>query len=376
MTGGNGRLRVLTLIDRTWMGGAERFAVALAAGLDRRRFEPILCTSRPGGVSLAELDVGGEPMRHLALDRRSTKSLLAWAPLVRLVRRERIEVVHAHMHGSNVWGTVLGRLLGVPVVVATEHTWSFEGRPVRKALDRHLIGRFASMFASISEADRQRMVDVVGIPAAKVRLMPLGLVPRTRPSGPTIRDELGIASGAPIVGAIAVMRPQKALHVLLRAFAGVLRGRPDARLLIVGDGPERGRLEALAAELRIDAAVSFLGFRSDVSRVLDGVDVYAMSSDFEGTPIALLEAMHAARPIVSTAVGGVPALLGDDCGLLVPPGDPDALAAAVEKVLADPALAGSLGSTAAERVAAGYGFGRTVEQWQNLYTELYERSQR
>jgi glycosyltransferase involved in cell wall biosynthesis len=370
------RLRVLTLIDRICMGGAERFAVALSAALDRDRFEPILCTSRAGGSTLEALDVPGGPVRHLALERRSTTSLLAWAPLVRLVRRERIEVIHAHMHGSNVWATVLGRALGVPVVLATEHTWSFEGRPLRKALDRHLVGRFASSFASISEADRHRMVEVVGVPAEKVPLMPLGLVPRARPQGRTIRDELGIGSDVPVVGTISVLRPQKALHVLLEAFAAVLRARPDARLLVVGDGPERTSLEALAADLGIAPSVTLLGFRTDVARLLAAFDVFALSSSFEGTPIAILEAMHAARPVVATAVGGVPVLLDGGCGLLVPPGDPPALAAALEKVLADPALAESVGRRAAERVAASYGFAHTVRAWENLYTELYERSRR
>jgi glycosyltransferase involved in cell wall biosynthesis len=368
------RLRVLTLIDRADFGGAERFAVALSAGLDRERFEPILCTSRPGGMAPEQLDVAGEPVRHVTLNRRSAGDLRAWAPLVELVRREGVEVIHAHMHGSNVWATVLGRALGVPVVVATEHTWNFAGQPMRRMLDRHLVGRFASAFASISEADQRRMVEIVGVPAGKVPLMPLGLVPRARPHGPTIREELKIAPEVPVVGTISVLRPQKALHVLVRAFASVLRTRPGARLVVAGDGPERGRLEDLAAELRIVHAVDVLGYRSDVARVLEGFDVYALSSDFEGTPIAILEAMHAARPVVSTAVGGVPALLDDGCGILVPAGDPDALAAAVEKVLADPALAQSLGNRAAERVAARYGFDQTVERWQDLYTELYERS--
>ena len=132
------RLKVLTLVDRlTATGGGERLAIQIATRLDPERFESVLCTSRSPGpveldpsVSVAGQMVDDAGIRHLGLERHSGWRLDDWVPLYRLLRRERIDVVHAHKFGSNVWGTLVGRLARVPVIVAHEHTWSFEGQPV------------------------------------------------------------------------------------------------------------------------------------------------------------------------------------------------------------------------------------------------------
>lgn len=369
------RLRVVTLLDRVRVGGAERFAIGLAHNLDPERFDPILCTTRPDDDPYADLDLAGGPIRRLALDRRSRASLRSWAPLLRMIREERVDVLHAHMHGSNIWAAVLGRALRVPVVIATEHSWSFQGRPLRKALDRHVIGRLSHAFVAISEADRSRMIELVGVRPDRVRLMPLGIVPRAGSAGTRpLRAELGIPPDAPVVSVLSMLRPEKAIDVLIRAFAEVITEHPDARLLVAGEGEERDRLEATVAELRLGSSVILLGLVADVGRVLAATDVYAQSSDREGTPIAVLEAMNAGLPVVSTAVGGLPALLGTDCGVLVPPRDPAALGSAINKLLANPAARRELGSNGQAKAAADYSFADTVEQWQNLYTELYRRA--
>ncbi|HWM07272.1 MAG TPA: glycosyltransferase [Actinophytocola sp.] len=371
------KLRVVTLLDRLRVGGAERFAVGLANNLDPERFDSILCTTRPDEDTYEELDLAGGPLRRLALDRSSRAALGSWSPLIRLIRTERVDVLHAHMHGSNIWAAVLGRALRVPVVIATEHSWSFQGRPLRKGLDRHVVGRFCDAFAAISAADRTRMIEVVGVPAERVPLMPLGLIPRAeRPYGRLLRTELGIPPDAPVVSTLCMLRPQKALDVLIRAFREVVAEHREARLLIAGEGEERGLLEATIAETGLGSSVVLLGLVTDVGRVLRATDVYAQSSDWEGTPIVMLEAMSAGLPVVSTAVGGVPALLGDSCGLLVPPRDPVALGQAINKLLADPNARGEMGAAGRAQIAADYGFDHTVEAWQNLYTQLYARSRR
>jgi glycosyltransferase involved in cell wall biosynthesis len=287
-----------------------------------------------------------------------------------------VDILHAHMHGSNVWAAVLGRALRVPVVIATEHSWSFEGRPLRKALDRHLVGRYCDAFTAISAADCKRMIERVGVPADRVRLMPLGIIPRAdRSAAGCLRRALGIPVAAPVVSVLGMLRPVKALDVLIRAFPAVLAEHPEARLLIAGEGAERRRLEATIAALGLGSSVLLLGLVNDIAPVLAASDVYAQSSDSEGTPIAIMEAMNAGLPVVSTAVGGVPALVDASCGLLVPPRDPGALGLAINKLLADPQARCTLGTAGRARVA-DHGFQGTVEQWQNLYTELYQGSRR
>src|SRR5215207_7284774 len=154
------RLKVLTLTDQLiWSGGAERVAMNLATRLDPQRFESVYCASRfvpgeaEGSVAVAERKLQEAGLRYVGLSRTSSTDLRSWRPLYRLLRRERFDVVHAHMFGSNIWGTVIGRLARVPVVVAHEHTWSFQGKPLRRLVDRELIGRGSSVFVAVSRDD-------------------------------------------------------------------------------------------------------------------------------------------------------------------------------------------------------------------------------
>ena len=191
------------------------------------------------------------------------------------------------MFGSNVWATVVGRAARVPVVVAHEHTWDYEGQPLRRLLDRRLIGRFADAFVAVSEADRERMITVEGVPADKVRVMPNAFVPSEGAAPGDLRTELGLGPEAPLVGIACILRPQKAVDVLLDAFA--LVRTPGAQLVIAGDGDCRESLERQAAALGIAGRTHFLGLRHDVASILAGLDVAAISSDFEGTPLFALE---------------------------------------------------------------------------------------
>ena len=161
------KLRVLTLVDKpTVTGGAERLAAVVAMKLDPARFESVLCASRQTDEPLLDRELEEAGIGVLALGRRSKLDLLAWRPLVSLLR-DGVDVVHTHMFGSNVWGTVLGRLSGVPVVVAHEHAWSFQGRPLRRFLDRELVARLADVFVAVSGEDRRKMIEVEGVDPAK-----------------------------------------------------------------------------------------------------------------------------------------------------------------------------------------------------------------
>ena len=375
------RLRVLTLVDHLGAsGGGERLAMEISKRLDRGRFEPIHCVSRwhaddPSPSMRAAADeLRAAGVRVVALGRGSTLAVWSWAPLVRLLRRERVDVLHSHKFGSNVWGVVLGRLARVPAVVAHEHTWSYEGQPVRRFLDRELIARGSDAFVAVSHEDRRRMIEVERIDPEHVVFVPNGIDALPDGDGPRVRAELGIEADAPVIGAVAVLRPQKALHVLVEAAAELAREHPRLRVLIAGDGPERGRLEALVRERGLEETVTLLGLRRDVPDLLAALDVAVVSSDFEGTPLAVLEYMDAGLPVVSTRVGGLPDLIGHGRhGLLVEPGDPGALAAAVGALLRNPERARELGAAGRERRRSEFSIDRTVRTLEDLYVELAGR---
>lgn len=379
------RVRVVTLVDfLTAQSGAERLALDVATHLDPARFESTLCISRwppPGEPdaaareALEQLSASGVEL--VGLGRRGKLDVWVWWRLVRLLRRKRVDVLHAHKFGSNVWGTLAGRLARVPVVLAHEHTWSYEGQPMRRLLDRELIARGADRFIAVSREDQRRMIEVEKIDPARTLYLPNGIRPAAPFDERDLRAELGIAPQVPLIGLVGVLRPQKAVHVLLRAIAALRPETPDVQALVVGEGPERARLERLAAELSVADAVRFLGHRSDVPALLRALDIAVCSSDYEGSPLAVLEYMEAGLPIVSTAVGGIPDLIESGVhGLLVPAEDPPALASAVAELLREPQRARQMGAQARARRLAEFDFDAMVRRIEALYDELLSAHRR
>ena len=372
------RIKVLTLTDQLVYlgGGAERVAMEIATRLDQSRFESVFCASRYWDglenerVQEAERRMQGAGVRYFGLGRRTSTDIYRWLGLRRLLRRERVDVIHAHMFGSNAWGTVIGRLARVPVIVAHEHTWSFEGRPVRRFVDREVIGRGSTVFIAVSRDDQRKMIEIEGVNPKKILHVPNGIAAPPPPSGADVRLELGIPAGARVIGTVSVLRPQKALDVFVRASARLLRERSDLYVLLAGDGPLRGELTELVRSLGVQDRLLMLGYRSDASDVVAALEVAISSSAYEGSPLAVMEYMESARPIVATRVGGVPDLIEDGVnGLLVDPGDEAALAAAIGRMLADPEAARRMGEAARERRRREF----TVDLMVRRFEALYER---
>lgn len=361
-------------------GGAERLALMIAGHLDPSSFESSLCVTRWPPTHASYVDPTAESalacLRGLEvplvpLHRRRKIETGAWTRLASYLRTHRIDVLHTHKFGSNVWGTLAGRAAKVPVILAHEHTWSYEGQPLRRALDRHLIAKGADRFLAVSSEDRRRMIEIERVPPGKAVYVPNGILVTPPTPGRDLRAELGIAPDAPVIGVVAVLRPQKALGVLLEAVATLVPEQPDLRVVIAGDGPERGVLEERVDMLSLTSKVCFLGARTDVSDVLGAFDVAVCCSDFEGSPLAVMEYMAAGLPIVATAVGGVPDLIATGVhGLLVPPRDPPALAAALRRILSDRDLAAALGEQARARQRSEFELGVLVRRLEALYTEL------
>jgi glycosyltransferase involved in cell wall biosynthesis len=321
----------------------------------------------PGRLT-EELDAAG--VHRLSLDRSSGRDVLAFRHLLGHLRTHDVDVLHAHKFGSNLWGTVFGRLARVPVVIAHEHTWSYEGDRRRMFLDGKVIAPLATRFVAVSELDRRRMIELEGVPAAKTVVVPTAYLPRPH-DGPAgdLRGELGIPAGAPVVGTLAAMRRQKRLDLLIDAFADVLERLPEAHLVIGGDGDERAQLSDRAAQPGLRDHVHFLGAREDLATVLGGFDVAAMSSDFEGMPLFVLEAMTHGVPLLCTAVGGIPDVLEDDVtGVLVAPADRAGLADALEALLTDPERRARLAAAAQERAREF-----TLERIAGRFADLYEQ---
>lgn len=372
-------MRVLTLVDAVGIGGGgERVARQIATGLDSERFQVCVCVTRwrPGADSeepLAELRDAG--VEFLGLERRSRLDVAPWRKLVAFARGRRIDVLHSHKIGSNIWAALLVPAMPHPVFVAHEHTWSYEGNPGRKFLDRNLIARRADAFVAVSREDQERMVTIEKVPREKTRFIPNGIPDLPQPTpGRDVRAELCLDPAQRVVGVVAALRPQKAHEVMVRALPSLRARVPGAVVVFAGSAAPNqvDRLSALAAELGVADAAMFLGARSDVPDLIAAFDVCALSSDFEGSPLSVLEYMDGAKPVVATRVGGVPDLVEDGVtGLLVPPRDPEALAAALAEVLLDPDRAARMGEAGRARRQAEFTLSATARKVGELYEELH-----
>ena len=377
----DGRIGVVTLVERLVHGGAERLAAEIATRLDPQLFASTLCITRAthaGHAASGDLprrlraDAEAAGVRVLGLDRRGRWDLAAWSPLLRLLRSGDVQVIHGHMFGSNAWAVLLGRLTRIPVIVAHEHSWAFTGRRLRGIADRRLIAAGSDVIIACSQEDRRRMIDRQGIAPSAVRFVPNGIAGAPPTPGRRMRAELGIASDAPVIGSVGALRTEKRFDVLLRGVAELAPRWPGLRVVIVGEGAERRRIESLARELGLDDTLLLLGARDDVPDVLQALDIAVTSSDFEGGPLSVMEYMEAGLPVVATAVGGLPQMISDGVhGVLVPRRDPPALAHAIEGLLADPRRRHELGAAGRRRRREEFDLDVMVGELQRLYGQLY-----
>jgi glycosyltransferase involved in cell wall biosynthesis len=364
-------IKVVTMVDRiACAGGGERFALAVASKLDPSRFESTLCVTRPCPQdALDEARAGG--LRVFELARSSRRSLQPWRRLARFLRDERIDVLHSHKFGSNVWGSLVARAASVPVFVAHEHSWSYEGDPLRIFLDRHLVGPRAQAVIAVSALDRQRMIERERLPAARVVLQPNGIAPVPPVDAGRLRVELGCGPETPIVGFVGRLSPEKRVDLLLEAFARLEVGSTAPLCAIVGSGPDEAHVRLLTTQLGIADRVRFLGHRDDALELVAGFDVAVLPSDREGCPLAVLEYMALGRAIVATRVGGVPDLVADGAqALLVDRGDSVQLAQAIDRLLADDGLRAALGASARDVQQADFDLDAVVRRIEQLYERL------
>jgi glycosyltransferase involved in cell wall biosynthesis len=307
------------------------------------------------------------PTLTLGLDEfRSVRLAPALLRLAAFLRRERIELLQLHHPWPTAAGILAGWLAGTPRLVrARLDVGDWVGR--RFARSERLAGRICDATWVNCVAAGAALQRAEAIDARRIREIPTG-IDTARFShlapGDTGRSEA-------VVGFVGRLDPVKNPEGFVRAAALVLARRPRARVAVAGEGPLRPGLAALAADLGIAARFDWRGEVADIVEFLAGVDIVVSSSRAEGLPNALLEAMAAARPVVATAVGGVPELVRDGVeGLLVPPDDPAALATAVDRLLADPALARRLGESGRARCLQGYDIADTVRRLTDLYESL------
>lgn len=380
------RWRVLHLITRLELGGAQQNTLFCVEHHDRRRFEVDLVAGSGGALDSAARGIAGAGVLLVPWLRHS---IAPWVDLLALLRLRahfrcrQIDLVHTHSSKAGILGRLAARLAGVRAVVHTVHGWSFN--PTQPAWRRRAFTGLERMAAGLTDKlivvaqhDRERGLALGIGQREQYEVVHSGIdIARFSQTGggrEAIRRALGFEPGHTVVGTVSCLKPQKAPLDFVRAAAAAHAQDPELRFFIAGDGDLRPQIEQLARELGLDGGVlKLLGWRTDVPELLRAMDVFLLTSLFEGLPRVVLQAMAAGVPVVATAVDGTPEVVEDRrTGLLVPAGRPERAAAAILEMARDPTLRQECVRRGRERIDGRFEIREMVQKLDRIYLSLLE----
>ena len=370
-------ISVMHVIDTGGPGGAETVFSQIATGLDRRRFRSTPVVGSDDWLASTIEAHGVTPEVAPAKGSFNTGYLLR---LRAIARRSHADVIVAHLYGSAVYASVVGRLLSIPVVSILHGQTDIADYDRFASWKAAIVRQGSRQVVFVSDELKRELAPRLGLGSAQCAVIPNGVdTNRFRPvADRELRAELGLPADAVLIGAIGNIRTPKAYDVLLKAARMLVDRIPRVHVVIAGDDSNAlGRnLVELRDALDLRAQVTFLGLRSDVARILNNLDVFVLSSHTEGFSIACIEAMACGVPVVATRCGGPEEILAGDAGLLVPTNDPPAMAAAIERIVDSKDLATRLTTTALERVHRQYSLATMLTRYDRLLTSLAEQPRR
>ena len=380
------KCKILRIIARLNIGGPALHCIILNSELDPERYASCLVTGKEspaeGNMYGLARDKGVEPVVIEALGREIflKDDLRALFLLIRLIHREKPDIIHTHTAKAGFLGRIAAKLTGVPIIIHTFHGHVFHSyfgffRTNFFLWLERLLAKLTDVIITVGEQQRQEIISYKIAEPEKIISVPLGL--NLTPfigddADPNeLSSELGINPDILLVGIVARLVPIKNHECFLHAARLVLKRFDKVRFLIIGDGELRGELELKARDLQIESRVIFMGFQHNLRKIYAGLDVVTLSSFNEGLPVALIEAMSAGKPVISTNVGGVRDLILDGYnGLLVPSNDQQALAEAILYLLNKPERRRMMGEAGRAKAYPGFDKSRLVSDIDHLYQQL------
>jgi glycosyltransferase involved in cell wall biosynthesis len=347
---------VCHIITKLELGGAQQNTLFTVSHLDPARFRAVLVTGEPGLLDDEARKLPGVEFHQipsLARALRPLSDLRALVALTRLLRKLKPAIVHTHSSKAGILGRLAARLAGVPVIIHSIHGFGFtrdQSWPVRRTLIalECLVAKITTRFFAVSEANRQLGVELGFFPADRCAVIRSGVdlaaIRKTGVDTTAKKRELGLEPGRPVVGMVAPMKPQKAPLDFVRVAAKVAARKPDTQFLFVGDGELREAMEEEITRLGLVKAFRLAGWRRDVPAIMRCLDIFVLTSRWEGLPRVYLEALASGVPVVGTRVDGSAEVVRDGInGYLLAPGDVQGLADKVLSLLANPTLAADMG---------------------------------
>lgn len=378
------RIRVARIITRLNVGGPAIQAMLLTERLDPTRYESVLICGRPeaheGDMAQFRPSPGVRPIVVPGLRREISPiaDLRSFVQIVRILRRFRPHIVHTHMAKAGLLGRLAARLAGSPVVLHTFHgnvLRGYFGSPMTRVfiLLERALARLSTRLIAISGGQGAELEDLGIASRRRIVEIPLGvdLVPFLATRRGAFRAELGVSDDVPLVGIVARLVPIKAVHVFLEAAARLRVDHPTVMFVVVGDGVLRPWLEELARSLGLGLQVRFTGWRADLPAIYADLDVMALTSRNEGTPVSAIEALASGCAVVATAVGGVPDIVRDGhTGLLARSGDAGDVARRISELLRDADRRRALGAAGRAAVFPEHDITTLIARVDALYSRL------
>ena len=368
-------LSLVFLITGLAYGGAETQLVNLATRLKERGWDVRVVSMLPPQAFTDELKQAGIPLATLDM-RRGVADPRAVFRLVKMLREWQPDIVHSHMIHANLLARIARIFYKIPVLICTAHNIDEGGR--WREIAYRLTDFLADITTNVSQAAVERYISVGAVPKDKIRFMPNGIdTSKFKPdemARKRLRNELGLDECF-VWLAVGRFEEAKDYRNMLQAFSKVVAKKSDVILLLVGQGSLMEEAQELADELDLTDKVRFLGLRRDVPDLMNAADAYVLSSAWEGMPMVLLEASACGLPIVATDVGGNSEVVLDGrTGYIVPSRNPEALALAMEKMMAlSPEQRSEMGEAGRAHIEDNYSLDRVVSKWEELYKEFFFR---
>lgn len=375
-------IRLLLLVTQSDNGGAQKYVYSLATGLPRDRYDVTVACGGNGPLidKLQRKAIRVVRIPALTPDMvPSIKDLLAFEEIFSFLRQSSFHIVHTNSTKAGFLGRVAAKIAGVPIIVFTAHGFVLNERlsliwRLLFAGVEFSAGRISDVIITVSEKDRETGLKYRIAPPEKIITIYNGIdvgdLGRTWNEN-NKREQLGLKDSGILVGTVANLYRTKGLPYLLYAARIVADEYPDIHFIIIGDGNERAELLELSRKLKLDQTVLLLGQRNDVPEILPLLDIFVLPSIKEGLPFALLEAMAIGKPVVATTVGGILEIISSGKnGILVPPGNPQALARAITDLILDPGTASRIGVAGRETILQNFTMARMIRQTRDIYEEL------
>jgi glycosyltransferase involved in cell wall biosynthesis len=361
---------ILHLIETSDLGGAENVMINLVTNLEEDGYHSIVCLRKEGALYDELIKRGIEA--HI-INEEGFFDVRFVINLFVLVRMKKVSLIHAHEFLMNVYGTIVGKLSGRPVVT-TLHGKFYYYEKWRRRFALQLVSKF-SQLVCVSEDLRGFVSEKIGIPKNRIVTIYNGIDTELfakSEKAVLMKEKFGIKNGQKVVGTVANLNAMKGHTYLLKAIPSIIRDYPSVVFLFVGKGDQEEKLRKEALDLGIFEYVKFLGFRSDIPELLNLMDVFVLPSLSECLPLSVLEAMALSVPTVVTDVGGIREIIKDqETGYIVPPADPAALADKISLLLGDRTNARSIGLGGREAVDEKFSIETMLAQYQSLYNSLF-----